>query len=209
MKILYGLSIVAIAAWALGNTLDAKDDDVAEEKTKISDAKLSVATFGGGCFWCTEALLETLDGVDSVVSGYAGGHQPNPTYKEVCAETTGHAEVVQVAFDSTLITFDELLAYFWQSHNPTTLNRQGNDVGTQYRSVILYHNEDQKEIAEQSKAHAKGSFDDPIVTEIAKMEKFYPAEKYHQDYFRKNPNQGYCYFVIKPKLQKFKKAKIK
>ena len=208
MKILCGLSIVALAAWTLVNTLDAKEDKVAEEKPNISDENLSLATFGGGCFWCTEALLETLDGVQSVVSGYAGGHKSNPTYKEVCAETTGHAEVVQVAFDSTVITFDELLAYFWQSHDPTTLNRQGNDVGTQYRSVILFHDEDQKVAAEESKENAAGSFDDPIVTEIAKIEKFYPAEDYHQDYFRKNPNQGYCYFVIRPKLQKFKKAKI-
>ena len=208
MKILCGLSVVAIAAWALISNLDAKEENVTDVKPTAIDAKLSLATFGGGCFWCTEALLETLDGVKSVVSGYAGGHQPNPTYTEVCAETTGHAEVVQVAFDPAVITFDELLAYFWQSHDPTTLNRQGNDVGTQYRSIILFHDDDQKEVAEQSKANAAGSFDDPIVTEIVKHETFYTAEAYHQDYFRKNPNQGYCYFVIRPKLQKFKKAKI-
>lgn len=207
MKLFTGFTIAVLAAWSLSGWLDAKEETVSETKAPIDTANLSTATFGGGCFWCTEALLETLDGVKTVVSGYSGGHQHNPTYKEVCNGTTGHAEVVQVKFDAELISFEELLSYFWQAHDPTTLNRQGNDVGTQYRSVILYHDENQKKAAEKSKADAADSFDDPIVTEIVAFEKFYPAEDYHQDFFRKNPNQGYCYFVIKPKLQKFKKLK--
>ena len=207
MKLFTGFTIAILAAWSLSGWLDAKEETVSETKAPIDTANLSTATFGGGCFWCTEALLETLDGVKTVVSGYSGGHQQNPTYKEVCNGTTGHAEVVQVKFDAELISFEELLSYFWQAHDPTTLNRQGNDVGTQYRSVILYHDENQKKAAEKSKADAADSFDDPIVTEIVAFEKFYPAEDYHQDFFRKNPNQGYCYFVIKPKLQKFKKLK--
>ena len=207
MKILCGFTLVALAAWTISGVLDAKEKNVAKTESLEASEPLSIATFGGGCFWCTEALLETLEGVHAVVSGYAGGHKDNPTYKEVCAETTGHAEVVQVSYDSSVITFDELLSYFWQAHDPTTLNRQGNDVGTQYRSVIFYHDEAQEAAATKSKAQAADSFEDPIVTEIVKFEKFYPAEAYHQDFFRKNPNQGYCYFVIKPKLQKFGKKK--
>jgi len=180
---------------------------VSELPPEHTDESLGLATLGTGCFWCTEALLETLDGVKSVVSGYSGGHKANPTYKEVCAETTGHAEVVQIAFDPKAITYEELLAYFWQSHDPTTLNRQGNDVGTQYRSIILYHDDEQKAAAEKSKAAVAASFDDPIVTEIVKFEKFYPAEDYHHDFFRNNPTQSYCYFVIRPKLQEFTRKK--
>lgn len=180
---------------------------MSELPSEHTDKSLSLATFGTGCFWCTEALMETLDGVKSVISGYSGGHKENPTYKEVCAETTGHAEVVQIAFAPKVITYEELLGYFWQAHNPTTPNRQGNDVGTQYRSVILYHDDQQKEAAEKSKAAAASSFEDPIVTEIVKFEKFYPAEDYHQNFFRNNPTQSYCYFVIRPKLQKFLQKK--
>ena len=207
MRILCGVTLIALAAWSLSSALNAEGDKVTDKKTLLAPESMETATFGGGCFWCTEALLETLDGVHSVVSGYSGGHKENPTYKEVCAEITGHAEVVQVKYDPELISFEQLLTYFWQAHDPTTLNRQGNDVGTQYRSVIFFHNEEQKKIAEASKAHAASSFDDPIVTEIVKFEKFYEAEAYHQDYFRKNPNQGYCYFVIRPKLKKFEKLK--
>lgn len=207
MKTLCGVTLIALAAWSFSSGLNAKEDSLTEEKPTPAPESLETATFGGGCFWCTEALLETLDGVHSVVSGYSGGHKENPTYKEVCAEITGHAEVVQVKYDPETISFKELLTYFWQAHDPTTLNRQGNDVGTQYRSVIFYHNDEQKKIAEGSKAHAASSFDDPIVTEIVKFEKFYAAEAYHQDYFRKNPNQSYCYFVIRPKLKKFEKVK--
>ncbi len=206
MRKICSLVFAALATQLASGCLNATEEKVSKPVVETPDPSLSLATFGGGCFWCTEALLETLDGVKSVVSGYSGGHKPNPTYKEVCAEVTGHAEVVQVAYDDKVISFEELLSYFWQAHDPTTLNRQGNDVGTQYRSIILYHDDAQKLAAEKSKADAADSFDDPIVTEIVKYETFYPAEDYHQDYFRNNPNQGYCYFVIKPKLRKFQKT---
>ncbi|MFN3409347.1 MAG: peptide-methionine (S)-S-oxide reductase MsrA [Limisphaerales bacterium] len=164
-----------------------------------------LATLGGGCFWCVEALFEMLPGVKAVVSGYAGGQTPNPTYKEVCSGTTGHAEVVQIEFDPARITYAELLRHFWDAHDPTTLNRQGADVGTQYRSIILYHDAEQKAVAEQSKAEAQRQFSRPIVTEIVPLTRFYPAEDYHQDYFRNNPGQGYCQMVIRPKVEKWKK----
>lgn len=162
------------------------------------------ATFGGGCFWCTEAMLEDVEGILSVVSGYAGGHVKNPTYRQVCEGTTGHAEVVQVIFDPVKITYKRLLELFWRSHDPTSLNRQGADVGTQYRSTIIWHNEGQKTMAEASMKEAASLFSRPIVTKIEKIDIFYPAEDYHQDYFKNNPNAGYCNFVIRPKLKKFK-----
>ena len=162
------------------------------------------ATFGGGCFWCTEAMLEDVEGILSVVSGYAGGHVKNPTYRQVCEGTTGHAEVVQVTFDPVKITYKRLLELFWRSHDPTSLNRQGADVGTQYRSTIMWHNEGQKTMAEASMKEAASLFPRPIVTKIEKIDIFYPAEDYHQDYFKNNPNAGYCNFVIRPKLKKFK-----
>jgi peptide-methionine (S)-S-oxide reductase len=162
------------------------------------------ATFGGGCFWCVEAVYERLPGVQSVVSGYAGGTKPNPTYDEVCTGKTGHAEVAQITYDPAKITYAQLLQMFWQAHDPTTLNRQGADVGTQYRSVIFYHSEAQKAAAEQSKIEAQKSFDDPIVTEIQPLKEFYPAENYHQDYYRNHANAPYCTFIIKPKLKKLK-----
>lgn len=165
-----------------------------------------IAVFGGGCFWCMEALFETLPGVISVTSGYAGGHVPNPTYKQVCTGTTGHAEVIRVEYDPRRIRYEDLLEAFWEAHDPTTPNRQGNDVGPQYRSIILYVNEAQRRSAERSKAEAARRFSRPIVTEIVRLERFYPAEPYHQDYFRKNPEQAYCQFVIRPKLEKFLKA---
>lgn len=164
-----------------------------------------IATLGGGCFWCTEAIYQMLPGVSKVVSGYAGGHIENPTYKEVCSGTTGHAEVIQVHFDPAKISFDKILETFWQAHDPTTLNRQGADVGTQYRSAIFYSTEAQKAAAERSKVSAQKEFKDPIVTQIAPLTKFYPAEDYHQDYYRQNPNQGYCRAVIRPKVEKFEK----
>ena len=163
------------------------------------------ATFGGGCFWCVEAVFELLDGVTAVSSGYAGGQTPNPTYKAVCSGETGHAEVVQVEFDPKKVTYERLLEVFWMAHDPTTLNRQGNDVGTQYRSVIFYHNDAQKVAAEKSKAAAAKEFTRPIVTEIVPLTKYYPAEGYHQDYFRLNAGQGYCQLVIAPKVQKLRK----
>jgi peptide-methionine (S)-S-oxide reductase len=168
--------------------------------------KDTVATFGTGCFWCTEAVFERLEGVTKVLSGYSGGDVKNPSYREVCNGRTGHAEVCQIYYDPELISYGELLDVFWHTHDPTTLNRQGNDVGTQYRSVIFYHSEEQKRLAEKSKAemNASGTFDDPIVTEIAAFSNFYQAEDYHQDYFNNNPNQPYCTFIVKPKVDKFK-----
>lgn len=170
------------------------------------DPKDSVATFGEGCFWCTEAVFERLEGVTKVVSGYSGGEVKNPSYREVCTGRTGHAEVCQIYYDPSVVSYGELLDVFWHTHDPTTLNRQGNDVGTQYRSVIFYHSEAQKREAEQSKEKiaASGLFDKPIVTQISPFKNFYLAEDYHQDYFKNNPNQPYCTFVVKPKVEKFK-----
>jgi peptide-methionine (S)-S-oxide reductase len=170
--------------------------------------KTDTATFGTGCFWCTEAIFQELDGVLKVTSGYSGGQVENPTYKEVCEGNTGHAEVIQIVYDPSKITYDELLEAFWQSHDPTTLNRQGNDVGPQYRSVIFYHNDEQHQKAEKYKAELDKSkaFDKPIVTEISPFSKFYVAENYHQDYYNNNGSQPYCYYVIRPKLEKFNKV---
>lgn len=165
------------------------------------------ATFGSGCFWCSEAIFRRLKGVIEVKSGYSGGAKENPTYEEVCTGITGHAEVVQVAFDPAQISYQELLEVFWKTHDPTTLNRQGNDVGTQYRSVVFYHSEDQKLLAEAFKAKLEEAkiWPDPIVTEISKLISFFPAEAYHDDYFSRNGNQPYCAFVVAPKVEKFKK----
>ncbi len=170
--------------------------------------KTETTTLGTGCFWCTEAIFQQLKGVISATSGYSGGHVDNPTYKEVCEGTTGHAEVIQIVYDPSIISFDELLEVFWQTHDPTTLNRQGNDVGPQYRSVIFYHNNEQKKKAEKYKAELDKSkaFDNPIVTEISPFTTFYKAENYHQDYYNNNGSQPYCYYVIKPKLEKFNKV---
>lgn len=167
--------------------------------------KTELATFGGGCFWCMEAVFQRLPGVKSVASGYAGGHTPRPTYEQVCSDTTGHAEVIQIEYDPAQISYEKLLDVFWEAHDPTTLNRQGPDAGTQYRSIILYQNEAQKAAAEKSKAVAQKSFSRPIVTEIVPLTAFYRAENYHQDYYRLNPNQPYCRLVIKPKLEKLDK----
>lgn len=172
------------------------------------NVKTDTATFGSGCFWCTEAIFERVNGVLDVVSGYSGGHVDNPTYEEVCNGTTGHAECTQITFNPDIISYDELLEIFWKTHDPTTLNRQGNDVGTQYRSVIFYHNEEQKQKAEyyKQKLGDEKIWKDPIVTEISPSTKFYKAEKYHQDYYENNPYQGYCAFVITPKIEKFEKV---
>lgn len=177
--------------------------------TSAIPGKTDTATFANGCFWCTEAIFEQLDGVISAVSGYTGGHVENPTYKQVCTGETGHAEALQIVYDPAKISFDELLEVFWETHDPTTLNRQGNDVGTQYRSGIFYHNEEQKEKAEKYKAELdkSGAFDKPIVTEITPFTKFYPAEDYHQQYFENNENANpYCKIVIRPKIDKFRKV---
>lgn len=163
---------------------------------------LARATFGGGCFWCTEAVFETEPGVKSVTSGYAGGHVPNPTYDQVCGGKTGHAEVIQIEFDPAVVTYDRLLELFWEAHDPTTLNRQGADEGPQYRSIFLFHDEVQRAAAERSKKAAQADFASPIVTEIAPLTEFYAAERYHQDYFRRNSSAPYCRVVIAPKLKK-------
>lgn len=166
------------------------------------------ATFGSGCFWCTEAVFDMVEGVEQVIPGYAGGQDKKPSYEEVCTGKTGHAEVVQISFNSDVISYEELLKIFWQTHDPTTLNRQGNDKGTQYRSVIFYHNQEQKRIAEKYKAELdkSGAWANPIVTEISAYKVFFNAEDYHQKYFQNNPEQAYCAFVIAPKIEKFEKA---
>jgi peptide-methionine (S)-S-oxide reductase len=161
-----------------------------------------LATFGGGCFWCAEAVFQRIPGVKSVTSGFAGGTTVNPSYEQVCTGQTGHAEVIQIQFDPSVITYDKLLEIFWEAHDPTTLDRQGNDVGTQYRSIILYSDEAQKQAAEKSKTEAAHHFSSPIVTQIVPLTKFYSAEAYHQDYYNQHTHQTYCQFVIRPKLQK-------
>ena len=167
---------------------------------------MQIATFGGGCFWCTEAVFQKVKGVESIVSGYSGGNVPGrPTYREVCSGLTGHAEVIQVTFDANVITYEDILVIFMTTHDPTTLNQQGADRGTQYRSVIYYHNETQKEIAEIIIKELTQYYEDPIVTEVSEAVTFYEAEKEHQDYYRNNQAQGYCSFVITPKLMKLRK----
>lgn len=172
------------------------------------DTNLPIATFAAGCFWCVEAQFQQLHGVQKVVSGYIGGHVDNPTYQQVCSGTTGHAEACNVFYDPSVISYDELLEVFWIAHDPTTLNRQGNDVGTQYRSAIFYHNEEQQQKAEQykQKLNAEKAFNNPVVTEISPYTTFYDAELDHQDYYNNNSTQPYCMFVIQPKLEKIKQV---
>jgi peptide-methionine (S)-S-oxide reductase len=192
-----------------------KNESAAKTKYKtdhvavLKKINMEIATFANGCFWCTEAIFEELKGVVSAISGYSGGQTENPTYKEVCEGTTGHAECIQITFDPNIITYDELLEVFWKTHDPTTLNRQGNDIGTQYRSAIFYHTEEQKQKATQYKKelNESGAWSNPIVTEISPFTVFYPAENYHQQYFEVNGNANpYCQFVIQPKLEKFRKV---
>src|SRR5262245_17328724 len=165
-----------------------------------------VATLAGGCFWCLEAVYDELNGVTDVVSGYSGGQRPNPTYDQICSGATGHAEVVQITFNPAVVSFRELLEVFFTIHDPTTLNRQGADVGTQYRSAVFYHSPEQKQTAEQviAELNKAGIWDAPIVTEVTPLKQFYPAEDYHQEYFARNPGQGYCQFVVAPKVAKFR-----
>ena len=179
-----------------------------QSKLQKEGTAMEKATFGAGCFWCVEAVFERLKGVETVESGYTGGHTKNPTYKEICTGRTGHAEVVQITFDPKVVSFGELLEVFWKTHDPTTLNRQGNDVGTQYRSAVFYHDHQQKAEAEKykKKLDEAGVFDDPIVTEISPLGVYYAAENYHQEYFEQNPNQPYCRLVIAPKVDKFEKV---
>lgn len=169
-------------------------------------AKTESLVLGGGCFWCTEAAYELLPGVKDVVSGYAGGKEPNPTYEQICAHATSHAEVIKIEFDPAVVSLEKVLGYFWHVHNPTQVGGQGNDRGPQYRSIILYANAVQKAAAEKSKAQVATEFRDPITTEIVALEKFWPAEGYHQDYFRRNPGEGYCSYVIAPKVKKLQEA---
>jgi peptide-methionine (S)-S-oxide reductase len=189
------------------NESNSKEKSGMKNIMNDKNPNLEVATFGSGCFWCSEAIFERVKGVESVISGYSGGTVKNPTYDEVCTGKTGYAEVTQITFDPKVVSYDELLEIFWKTHDPTTLNRQGNDVGTQYRSVIFYHNDEQKQKAEyyKNKLTEEKIWEKPIVTEITRFEKFYPAEDYHQEYYDNNPNQGYCAYVITPKVEKFEK----
>lgn len=195
------LAILLVITQACGQKTENQGDT-------MNNSNFELATFGAGCFWCVEAIFQRVDGVEKVVSGYSGGQVKNPSYKEVCNGTTGHAEVCQLSYDPARVSFDELLEIFWKTHDPTTLNRQGNDVGTQYRSVIYYHSEEQKKLSEKYKKELDeaGIFRDPIVTEISPFETLYIAEDYHQNYFNENGSQPYCSFVIQPKVDKFKKV---
>ena len=189
--------------WLLAAAL-ASVQPVLHAETMTANAKTAV--LGGGCFWCVEAIYEGVPGIESVVSGYAGGTTKNPTYEEVCTGRTGHAEVVQITYDPAKISYEKIIDLFWQAHDPTTLNRQGADSGTQYRSIILTQNDEERAAAEKSKAAAQKDFKDPIVTEIKPLEVFYPAEKYHQNFYKNNPSYPYSAAVIEPKLEKFRKA---
>ncbi|HEX5471873.1 MAG TPA: peptide-methionine (S)-S-oxide reductase MsrA [Lacipirellulaceae bacterium] len=215
MRLFVGLGLLALG-WQFAPTFSRETTLMAAEnasdvkKSEIkphAPSELETATFAEGCFWCSEAVFQRLRGVKSVVSGYSGGDVANPTYEQVCSGRTGHAEAVQITYDRSQISFDELLKVFWQTHDPTTLNQQGDDVGTQYRSAIFYHNDQQHRIAEQYKKQLdkSGVFKSPIVTEITPFKNFYPAEKHHQDYFNLNPSNRYCQFVIRPKVEKFNK----
>ncbi len=192
---------------ALVHAAENKGSSMKREESKDRKPNEEVATFGAGCFWCVEAVFEQLKGVKRVESGYSGGSVDSPTYEQVCSGQTGHAEVCQIHFDPAVVPYEELLEVFWKVHDPTTLNRQGPDVGTQYRSVVFYHSEEQKKVAEayMKQLDASGTWSQPIVTQIVPFEKFFAAEAYHQNYFRLHPGQGYCAMVIKPKVTKFKK----
>jgi peptide-methionine (S)-S-oxide reductase len=199
---------------ACNNNLNPNKTMISTNKAAVPAAeaeenslKTDTATFGTGCFWCTEAVFQELEGVLKVTSGYSGGQIVNPTYEQVCEKNTGHAEVTQIVYDPAKISFDDLLEVFWQTHDPTTLNKQGNDVGPQYRSVIFYHNEEQHAKSEKYKAalDKSGAFNKPIVTAVEPFSNFYSAEKYHQDYYNNNGSAPYCYYVIRPKLEKFEK----
>lgn len=211
------LNMVALLAFAIQLSACAQNSNYEKSNTfrKMNNTnpatqqhKTEVATFAAGCFWCVEAQYQQLKGVEKVESGYIGGHIENPTYKQVCTGETGHAEACNIYYDPAVISYDELLAAFWIAHDPTQLNRQGNDVGTQYRSAIFYHNEEQKQKAEEykKKLDEEKAFNGPIVTEISPYTKFYKAEDYHQNYYNDNPSQGYCVFVVKPKMDKFRKV---
>ncbi|MBT3648142.1 MAG: peptide-methionine (S)-S-oxide reductase MsrA [Flavobacteriales bacterium] len=206
------IGLIFSAVFGLSSCANAEMKESDKFTDKFMDMNdgmnLDTATLGAGCFWCVEAVFQELKGVQSVQSGYAGGFVKNPSYKEVCNGTTGHAEVAQIVYDADVLKFEEILEVFWKTHDPTTLNRQGNDTGTQYRSSIFYHNDEQKEKAEfyLKQIDESGAYPDPIVTTIEELTEFYVAEDYHQDYFKNNSSQPYCTFVIQPKLEKFRKA---
>jgi peptide-methionine (S)-S-oxide reductase len=208
------INLFSLSLFSCNNAIKSIPQLTQETMHTDSTQSTDTATFGQGCFWCAEAIFQQLEGVISVTSGYSGGTIKNPSYKEVCSGLTGHAEVCQVVYDPKKISYADLLQAFWGSHDPTTLNRQGHDIGTQYRSVIFYHTAQQKELAEKylHELDASGAFRDPIVTEISPFSVFYKAENYHQDYYNLNGSEPYCQFVIKPKLEKFRqvfKAKLK
>ena len=206
MKQLFGiLAVVGIGAFTVFGTTEKE-----EVMSNLNEAALEKATFGAGCFWCVEAMFQDIKGVSRVESGYSGGHVKNPAYREVCNGTTGHAEVIQLTYDPDIVTYETLLEAFWLSHDPTQLNRQGADVGTQYRSVIFFHNATQEMLAKEYKnrLNVENAYGAPVVTEISAFEKFYPAEDYHQDYYDQNPSNSYCRMVVGPKLEKFRKAFI-
>jgi peptide-methionine (S)-S-oxide reductase len=196
------LAALVVAAFTACSPMNQKPSLAPTSSATAPGGPTEIAVFGSGCFWCTEAVFEHVPGVKKVTSGYTGGHVDNPTYKQVCEGDTGHAEVTRIEFDPAAVSFSRLLEIFFESHDPTTLNRQGADEGTQYRSAIFYTSDAQKAAAEAGKQAAQNDFDDPIVTEITPLGKFYDAEGYHQDYFKNNPNAGYCSFVIKPKMKK-------
>ncbi len=205
------LGLAWLTAWltVLAVGADGKEAAIVKPALSAETNRLEIATLGGGCFWCLEAVFERLPGVKNVVSGYAGGRTPNPTYREICTSDTGHAEVVQVEFDPAVITYEQVLDVFWACHDPTTRNRQGGDEGTQYRSIILYGRPEQLALAERSKAVVNGAkFGGKVVTEIVPLTQFYKAEEYHQDYFRNHPGQPYCQAVIAPKLLKLEKGGV-
>ncbi|EKB50725.1 peptide-methionine (S)-S-oxide reductase MsrA [Cecembia lonarensis] len=201
------IAAVSTACAQSPNKKEKKMQDLPKTQVEVN-AGYEVATLGAGCFWCTEAIYQNLNGVEVVLSGYSGGHVANPTYRQVTTGTTGHAEVIQIQYDPKVVSFEEILEVFWSTHDPTTLNRQGADVGPQYRSAVFFHSEEQQEKAMffKRKLDESGAFDRPIVTEITAFSNFYVAEDYHQNYFNENGMQPYCQFVIKPKLEKFKKV---
>lgn len=196
------LAALIVAAFTACSPMNSNSSASVPSSPVAPSGQTEIAVFGSGCFWCTEAVFEHVPGVRKVTSGYTGGHVDNPTYKQVCEGDTGHAEVTRIEFDPAVVSYARLLEIFFESHDPTTLNRQGADEGTQYRSAVFYTSDAQKAAAEAGKQAAQKGFDDPIVTEITPLGKFYDAEDYHQDYFKNNPNAGYCSFVIKPKVKK-------
>jgi len=208
ITIKFSLFLILYFNYSCAQNYSSKLNDLKKlEPVEVNNDSIHKAYFASGCFWCVEAVFQRIEGVISVKPGYAGGNVKNPTYKQICTGNTGHAEVAKIEFDTSKITYSQILNVFWQSHDPTTLNRQGNDVGTQYRSVIFFHNESQEEIAKKSKVDAdkSGYWDNEIVTEITLLNNYYDAEDYHDNYYNDNPNQPYCLFVIKPKLDKLEK----